>query len=218
MNNSIKRADCLNTIRLLGAIQVLYGHALAHLHIEPLPVAGDFINFFYGVPIFFTLSGFLIWESCGRSANYTDYLKKRFWRIYPELWIAVAVEMVVLFSLYAGPYNWVQTTLFVFTQSTILQFWTPDCLRGYGCGTPNGALWTIGVLVQFYIVAYLLYRWLHGKGLLKWILGGGNSFISHWGVVTCHHRADARDNREVVWTNTTTIPLDVHNSLHDCRV
>ena len=172
MNNSIKRADCLNTIRLLGAIQVLYGHALAHLHIEPLPVAGNFINFFYGVPIFFTLSGFLIWGSCGRSANYTDYLKKRFWRIYPELWVAVAVEMVVLFSLYAGPYNWPQTTLFVFTQSTILQFWTPDCLRGYGCSTPNGALWTIGVLVQFYIVAYLLYRWLHGKSLLKWLLGG----------------------------------------------
>ena len=28
-----KSKDCLNTIRLLAAIQVLYGHAIAHLHI-----------------------------------------------------------------------------------------------------------------------------------------------------------------------------------------
>lgn len=61
MTNGIKRVDCLNTIRLLGAIQVLYGHTLAHLGIDPIPVVGNFINFFYGVPIFFTMSGFLIW-------------------------------------------------------------------------------------------------------------------------------------------------------------
>lgn len=172
MTNVIKRADCLNTIRLLGAIQVLYGHASSHLKIEAIPIVGDFINFFYGVPIFFTMSGFLIWGSCGRSASYGDYLKKRFWRIYPELWVAVIVEMIVLFALYVGPYNWPQTILFVFTQSSILQFWTPECLRGYGCGTPNGALWTIGVIVQFYIIAYFLYKWLHVKSLKKWLLGG----------------------------------------------
>lgn len=172
MTNVIMRADCLNTIRLLGAIQVLYGHALSHLKIEAIPVVGDFINFFYGVPIFFTMSGFLIWGSCGRSLSYGDYLKKRFWRIYPELWVAVAIEMIVMFALYSGPYNWPQTILFVFTQSSIFQFWTPECLRGYGCGTPNGALWTIGVIVQFYLVAYFLYKWLHAKNVKSWLVGG----------------------------------------------
>ena len=165
------RGDCLNTVRLLGAVEVLYGHTLTHLKIDGIPIVGDIITFFYGVPIFFTMSGFLIWGSCGRSSSYGNYMKKRFWRIYPELWMAVAVEMIVLLGLYAGPYNWPQTFLFVFTQSTILQFWTPDCLRGYGCGTPNGALWTC-VIVQFYIVAYFLYKWLHAKSLRKWILGG----------------------------------------------
>lgn len=166
------RHDCLNTVRLLGALQVLYGHALHHLHIGFIPIAGDFINFFSGVPIFFTMSGFLIWGSCGRSSSYRNYLRKRFWRIYPELWVAVIIEMVVLLSLYEGPYNWPQTILFVFTQGTVFQFWTPDCLRDYGCGTPNGALWTIGVIVQFYIVAYFLFKWLHAKGLKRWLLGG----------------------------------------------
>lgn len=113
--------------------------------------------------------------SCGRSTSYGDYLKKRFWRIYPELWAAVIVEMIVLFALYEGPYNWPQTILFVFTQSTLLQFWTPDCLRDYGCGTPNGALWTIGVIVQFYIVGYFLYKKLYAKNLEIWLVCGGGS-------------------------------------------
>ena len=54
------------------------------------------------------------------------------------------------------------------TQSTVFQFWTPDCLRGFGCGTPNGSLWTIGVMVQCYIVLWILYRLLHKKRISRW--------------------------------------------------
>lgn len=162
--------DCLNTIRLLAAIQVLYGHAIAHLHIPHVPILGDLINFFHGVPIFFTMSGFLIWWSIGRSNSYSQYLKKRFWRIYPELWVAVIVELIVLLALYHEPINWGQFGLFAITQGTLFQFWTPDCLRAYGCGTPNGALWTIGVLIQFYLVAYFIYKWLHGRKIWVWLV------------------------------------------------
>ena len=69
--------DCLNTIRLLAAIEVLYGHVFRHLEIDAVPVLGDFIHFFQGVPIFFTMSGFLIWWSIGRSRSFGEYLKKR---------------------------------------------------------------------------------------------------------------------------------------------
>lgn len=162
--------DCLNTIRLLAAIQVLYGHATAHLNIPYMPILGDFINFFKGVPIFFTMSGFLIWWSIGRSQSYSQYLRKRFWRIYPELWVAVLVEVIVLLLLYHEYINWGQFGLFIFTQCTFFQFWTPDCLRAYGCGCPNGALWTIVVLIQYYIVAYFIYKLLHGRNMRMWIL------------------------------------------------
>lgn len=33
--------NCLNTIRLLAAIEVLYGHTLGHLGIDRIPVFGD---------------------------------------------------------------------------------------------------------------------------------------------------------------------------------
>lgn len=155
--------DCLNTIRLLAAMQVVYGHTLTHLHIESIPVLNDCINFFYGVPIFFTMSGFLIWQSVGRSRGFREYLGKRFWRIFPELWAAVAIELIVLLCLYHDSISWPQFVAFAITQGTIFQFWTPDCLRGYGCGTPNGALWTICVLIQFYFFVYFLYKVLHGR-------------------------------------------------------
>ena len=64
--------DCLNLIRLLAAFQVLYGHTLSHLNIDSIPILGEFINFFSGVPIFFTMSGFLIWWSIGRSKSFAS--------------------------------------------------------------------------------------------------------------------------------------------------
>ena len=162
--------DCLNTIRLLAALQVVYGHSLTHLHIESIPVLNECINFFYGVPIFFTMSGFLIWQSVGRSRGFREYLGKRFWRIFPELWAAVAIELIVLLCLYHDSISWPQFVAFAITQGTIFQFWTPDCLRGYGCGTPNGALWTICVLIQFYFFVYFLYKVLHGRKTYIWML------------------------------------------------
>lgn len=71
-----------------------------------------------------------------------------------------AIIMIVAYGTYIKPLPFL---IFQFTQATVLQFWTPDCLRGYGCGTPNGALWTIGVMVQAYIVIFALYKFLHKK-------------------------------------------------------
>ena len=129
-------------------------------------------GYFQGVPIFFLLSGFLIWNSVERSSNYPDYLKKRFWRIYPELWLGILVEIVAIIIFYGIP-NIKQFVLFIFSQSTILQFWTPNSLRGYGCGSPNGALWTVCVLIQFYLVVWFLRTILHNKRFVVW----GTAFL-----------------------------------------
>lgn len=162
------KKNSLNTFRLLAAIQVLWIHALTHLELQNIPVIGAFIAFFSGVPIFFTLSGFLIWHSIGRSHSFSDYAKKRFWRIYPELWVAVALEIIVLLILYSQPVDWPKMALFVFGQATIFQFWTPDFLRGYGCGCPNGALWTIAILIQFYFLSFFVYKWMKGRSMAVW--------------------------------------------------
>lgn len=149
-------------------MEVMYDHTREHLFLD-MPDGLNFLfHFFVGVPIFFMLSGYLIWQSAGRSSNYFVYLKKRFWRIYPELWVAVAIEIIAILILYQQSIDYPRLGLFIIGQATIFQFWTPDFLRGYGCGCPNGALWTICVLIQFYFLAYLLYKWLHGKKTILW--------------------------------------------------
>lgn len=161
--------NCLNTIRLIAAVSVMYGHVKLHLNVAT-PVFLDQLHyFFFGVPIFFSMSGFLLWSSAGRSSSFLEYGKKRFWRIYPELWCGVVVEILVMLVLFDQPIQWISLLLFAITQGTFLQFWTPDFLRSYGCGTPNGSLWTICVMIQFYIVIYFIYKLLHGKKLRNWI-------------------------------------------------
>lgn len=133
-------------------------------------------GYFQGVPIFFLLSGFLIWDSVGRSRNYPDYLKKRFWRIYPELWLGILVEIIAIIVFYGIP-NIKDFVLFTVSQSTILQFWTPDSLRRYGCGSPNGALWTICVLIQFYLVVWFIRKILHNKNFVVWSVAFSMSIL-----------------------------------------
>lgn len=169
--------NSLNIFRLLGALQVLCMHSYNHLSLNEIPILSEVIGFFSGVPIFFTLSGFLIWQSIGRSNKFGSYVKKRFWRIYPELWVAVIIEIIVILLLYRNPIDWSQMCLFALGQASIFQFWTPDFLRGYGCGTPNGALWTITVLIQFYFIVFFIYKLLHNKRLYLWGWGIGFSVI-----------------------------------------
>lgn len=87
-----KTSNCISLIKLIAAFQVMYGHIVEHLELSvPEPIANT-IWYFNGVPIFFVISGFLIWSSMERSPSYKSYIMKRFWRIYPELWVAVFVE------------------------------------------------------------------------------------------------------------------------------
>ena len=170
MDERVAHNNSLNTIRLLGAIQVFYYHAITHLHISmPVSITKS-VLFIMGVPIFFFLSGFLNWFSSSRSVNASDYYKKRFLRIYPELWIAILLEISTIFILYDKSINWPLLGIFAFTQGTVFQFWTPDFLRSFGCGCPNGALWTICMIIQYYLIAYPLQRWIKNKSIWTWLL------------------------------------------------
>lgn len=170
MDQSLRRPDCLNTIRLLAALQVVFMHTKAHLQLNVPEFVSWLLGFFSGVPIFFTLSGFLIWQSIGRSRSCSDYVRKRFWRIYPELWCAVVIEAIVIFVLGYQLIRWPDFGLFLIGQSTILQFWTPDSLRSYGCGVPNGSLWTICVIIQFYLVAWPLHKFISSRSIFRWLI------------------------------------------------
>lgn len=171
MKNRLKGVVLL---KYIAAFQVLYGHLVMHyklgqFEIHGLPVITKILSPFMGVPVFFTLSGYFIWKSLSKKKmTASEYGYKRFIRIYPELWIVVAVTAVTILVLYNSNISVIPFLSWILTQATFMQFWTPSCLRGYGVGCPNGALWTITVFVQFYIVVFVLHHALHNKGKFKW--------------------------------------------------
>ena len=161
-----RRANCFTLVRYIAAVNVFLLHITHMIAIPDWLYRG--IRVLDGIPIFFTLSGFLIWMSLQRESGFRPFLRKRFFRLYPELWGGVALNAVAIILLYREKIRWPLFGAFQVTQATIFQQWTPDFLRGYGCGTPNGVLGSISVLIQSYLVLWLLFRLLRGRKPLVW--------------------------------------------------
>lgn len=150
-------------IRLFAALQVATTHGLRHFDLAGQPVFEPLVwllNLFPGVPIFFVLSGFLIWRSFERADSVVGYGLNRVTRIYPALWTCLGFSMVSVWAI--GP--WRELTgspTFAFWlagQLSVVQFYNPDALRPYGVGVLNGSLWTIPVELAFYATVPLLAR------------------------------------------------------------
>lgn len=61
-------------------------------------------------------------------------------------------------------------------------------LRGYGVGTPNGTLWTIGTMIQFYAFAWFFYILMRHRRMSTWIVGFFVAFaISRLGEYVTHN-------------------------------
>jgi len=167
----MSRANNFDLIRLFAAIQVLIAHSKWQLNIKSfMPLLG----YFPGVLMFFTISGFLVFSSLERNKNIKQYFLNRFLRIYPALWVCIGVT--ILFILFTSNLTFKDFISFDFigwtlAQFTLFQFWTPDLLRDWGFGTPNGSLWTIPVEIQFYILLpIILLKFKRIKLLYKLVL------------------------------------------------
>ncbi len=164
-SGTLSLVNNFDLIRIFAALQVVFTHALEHLQINNafLQSLNDHVlQYFPGVPIFFVVSGFLIFWSFDRKQNSVVlFYRNRIMRLYPALWLCLLVTSLLL--LFAYPFE--KTDLlfsgnslkWIAAQGTFFQFYTPDTLRFWGVGAPNGSLWTIAVELQFYILVPLLF-------------------------------------------------------------
>jgi peptidoglycan/LPS O-acetylase OafA/YrhL len=165
------RDNNFDLLRLLAASQVVATHLCEHLRLHPVEgqfaLLFQFVGLFPGVPIFFAISGFLISRSFeARRNDLRGYAVNRGLRIFPALWACFALSLICMSVLGALTPSTIATPSFLLYfvgQTTIGQFYTPDFLKSYGVGNPNGSLWTIPVEIQFYIALPILY-WI-GKRL-----------------------------------------------------
>jgi peptidoglycan/LPS O-acetylase OafA/YrhL len=180
---TISRENNFDLIRLFAAFQVVCWHSLEHLNLsERLPaLLREFISFFPGVPIFFTVSGFLIYASYDRNPFFVNYLKNRCLRIFPGLWFAFIVTFVILIVTgFISPVILFSKSvvLWVLSQITIFQFYTPEILRGFGVGAPNGSLWTLFIEFSFYLFLPVFFLVVRRTRIKKFYLVLVLGFIS----------------------------------------
>ena len=172
---NIPRVNNFDIIRLLAALQVVFRHTQHHFELEGIysEVGKYFLNYFPGVPIFFCISGFLIFWSFDRNSDdIKKYFTNRFLRLFPALWICFLITLGLLLYDSQNPTSLFRNTsfyLWVLGQISFFQFWTPDILRFWGMGTPNGSLWTIIVEIQFYILVPFIY-FFRGKSKRNFII------------------------------------------------
>lgn len=141
-------------LRLLAATQVLTLHTLRHFHF-PLFPGIEILAFFPGVPIFFVISGYLISAAFERTSGTSIYLQNRFLRIYPGLWVCILATVIVGSAL---GFNFLQAAGLKWLIAQVLALiYTPGFLSTFGTGSYNGALWTIPVELQFYLLLPVLY-------------------------------------------------------------
>lgn len=175
------RDNNFDLLRLIAAIQIAVYHCYEHLHFSS-PVINSVLyatRFFIGIPVLFTISGFLIFFSYERAPNVKTYFRNRFLRIYPGLWVCLLFTIILLIMF--GHLNWSGASTLPFwswliTQLTFLQFYTPELFRHFGTGTPNGSLWTIPVEIGFYIFIPLMLRFTGKK------MGSRNLHLIVWTI------------------------------------
>lgn len=131
---------------------------------------------FFGVDIFFTISGFLIFSSLlnridsGKGFELGEYYLKRFRRIYPALIILLPVivtlawfvnrDMLVgirnqIMTVLLGCYNWYAIS----SGASYFSQMNPDAFRH---------LWFMSVLMQFYLIAPLVVCLLR-RLIARWV-------------------------------------------------
>lgn len=118
-----------------------------------------------GVTAFFALSGFGMFNSImhsydNRTFSYKSYLQKRAFRILPPYYFCLAVSILLLNGNFIG----INGLKHVITHVFLIHNLFPSCH-----GSINGALWTMGTIAQFYLIAPFLCRLFQRNGHLTMV-------------------------------------------------
>ncbi len=136
---------------------------------------------FYGVHLFFVISGMVIFLTIERSRSALDFVLARAGRLLPAYWGAVTLTFLVVSA--AGLPGVVLTTRDYAWNLTMLQ-------RFVAVQDVDGVYWTLQVELVFYVamLGVLAFRSIHRIGaiLLVWLaaltIDGGSGFLAHEGL------------------------------------
>lgn len=189
----------LNGIRALSILLVFIGHS------ERLPA---YVRPSLGVTIFFFLSGYLITTLLRKeydrdgSIDFRKFYARRVLRIWPPLYIAIALGLLVTATgIVPGDLSVPGITTAVLQVSN---YW--QAFGGEGIPKAMRVLWSLGVEEHFYLLFPLLYvslrRWLPGRLQQGYVLAGICLVILGWRAVLAYGFGVDYFNRLYMSTDT----------------
>lgn len=163
----------------------------APTHEFPLVKYGDL-----GVPLFFIISGFVIAMSLERCVNFSDFMFKRWLRLFPSMFIACALILLTASLFTSRPLNEVRL---IDTMSG-LTFISPTFyeLLGFDQRMLEGGFWSLFVEVKFYVVAGCLYFLVGQKKMIYALV---IMFLSY----TCYDLTKSIMNQDLALTVKTIL-------------
>ncbi|MEQ1516356.1 MAG: acyltransferase family protein [Usitatibacteraceae bacterium] len=157
---SVRRLTQVDGLRAIAALLVLSFHwttQYENLFMRAAQIWPQFSLGYFGVNLFFVISGFVISMTLDRSRTPADFVVSRFARLFPAYWASVAITSVLLLVLNLPGYqaSFLQTLAnFSMFQSF---FSIPDI---------DGVYWSLQVELIFYM--WMLALW--SIGLFKHLL------------------------------------------------
>jgi peptidoglycan/LPS O-acetylase OafA/YrhL len=173
------RIPSLDGLRALAVLLVVYGHAMRTRGFPPAPRQWVFMDFgYFGVRIFFILSGFLITTLLAQELRRTgtvslsDFYKRRTIRIFPAAYLYIGV--VALVATFGGVSLQAGDLLHALTYTVNYH---PQ--RAWALGH----LWSLGVEEQFYLLWPLTFLML-GERRSLWAAAAVIAFVPALRVLT----------------------------------
>lgn len=169
----MKRYKYLDGHRGLAILLVFFYHAYARWT-ELVPYGSSFYDIvifkygYLGVQLFFIISGFVILMSLENSRAPLVFLKRRWLRIFPGMFIC---SMFIFFTSSYFPYrpSGVPDLGSLLPGLTLIDFNLWQAILGYPDKQLEGVFWSIYVEVKFYIFAVIIY-FNFGRTVLVWSL------------------------------------------------
>ncbi|MCL4791276.1 MAG: acyltransferase, partial [Gammaproteobacteria bacterium] len=169
------RLTQIDGLRALAALVVVAYHYTTRfeqrfMHVSPLGISVPWG--YFGVNLFFAISGFVICMTLDRCRTPQDFIVSRFARLYPTFWVAVAVTWLTI-QLHTMPGYAISLKAAIANLSMVHAF--------FGIPDVDGVYWSLQVELLFYI--WMLAIW--SLGLLRHTLGVGFVWAGlavAWGV------------------------------------
>ncbi len=124
---------------------------------------------------FFLVSGFVILLTLERCQGVMDFLRKRIARLWPTLVLCASITMIATYAF--GPKEWTHGPI---SYVLSLLFIDPNTVRGLvhepRLGWVDGAYWTLGVEMRFYLLVAALYLVGSKRFLPVWLAAQVVSF------------------------------------------